>query len=97
MISNSGARKPPPSPSRPRAGPAAARPAAPCVAPPATVWVGDDPRPGPPARAELTYGGWPLYYFEKDRGSGTARGQDVHGFGAEWYLVTPSGEVLHGE
>lgn len=44
---------------------------------------------------QVTYGGWPLYYFRKDRGSGEATGQDVHGFGGEWYLVTPAGNELH--
>lgn len=46
---------------------------------------------------QVTYGGWPLYYYARDRGSAVASGQDVHGFGGEWYLVTPAGAELHGE
>lgn len=40
---------------------------------------------------QVTYGGWPLYYFVKDQASGEVNGQDVHGFGGEWYLVAPDG------
>lgn len=40
---------------------------------------------------QVTYNGWPLYYFVKDEAPGDTSGQDVEGFGAEWYLVTPSG------
>lgn len=46
---------------------------------------------------QVTYGGWPLYYYARDRGSAVASGQDVHGFGGEWYLVTPAGAELQGE
>lgn len=42
---------------------------------------------------QVTYGGWPLYYFVKDQQPGEIKGQDVTGFGAEWYLVTPEGQV----
>ncbi len=42
---------------------------------------------------QLTYNGRPLYFFIKDRGPGEATGQDVKGFGAEWYLVAPDGSV----
>ncbi|TBW55754.1 hypothetical protein EZI54_11335 [Marinobacter halodurans] len=40
---------------------------------------------------QVTYGGWPLYYFVKDSKPGDVNGQDVHGFGSEWYLVAPGG------
>jgi predicted lipoprotein with Yx(FWY)xxD motif len=43
---------------------------------------------------QVTYGGWPLYYFVQDQGPGEATGQDKHGFGGEWYLVTPEGEKV---
>ncbi len=38
---------------------------------------------------QVTYNGWPLYYFEKDKQAG-----DITGDGAQnvWYLVTPSGD-----
>lgn len=40
---------------------------------------------------QVTYNGWPLYYFVKDKGKGEATGQDVHSFGGEWYLLQPQG------
>lgn len=42
-------------------------------------------------QTQVTYGGWPLYYFVKDQAPGDVNGQDVHGFGGEWYLVAPDG------
>lgn len=50
-----------------------------------------------PDGMQVTYGGHPLYYYIQDSGPGEATGQDVHGHGGEWYLVTPAGEPLHGE
>lgn len=44
--------------------------------------------------AQVTYNGWPLYYYRQDQGPGQITGQDVMGFGAEWYLVTPQGTAL---
>lgn len=41
---------------------------------------------------QVTYNGWPLYTFVKDKAPGDTTGQDVEGFGGEWYLVTPEGE-----
>jgi predicted lipoprotein with Yx(FWY)xxD motif len=46
---------------------------------------------------QVTYNGWPLYYFVKDQAPGDTEGQDVEGFGAEWYLVSPEGEKAEGE
>lgn len=43
---------------------------------------------------QVTYGGLPLYYFVKDQRPGDIKGQDVHGFGGEWYLVSPAGDVI---
>jgi predicted lipoprotein with Yx(FWY)xxD motif len=40
---------------------------------------------------QVAYDGWPLYYFVKDQSAGDTEGQDVEGFGAEWYLVSPDG------
>lgn len=47
--------------------------------------------------SQITYNGWPLYYYFEDEGPGKTTGQDVHGFGGEWYLLTPEGEKLEGE
>lgn len=48
--------------------------------------------------SQVTYNGWPLYYFIQDQGPGEATGQDKHGFGGEWYLLTPEGQMVeeHG-
>lgn len=44
---------------------------------------------------QVTYNGWPLYYFAKDQAPGDTQGQDVEGFGAEWYLISPQGQKVH--
>ncbi|HEX6982671.1 MAG TPA: hypothetical protein VF181_07910 [Balneolaceae bacterium] len=44
---------------------------------------------------QVTYNGWPLYYYVKDQGQGELTGQDVKGFGAEWYLMAPDGNYIH--
>jgi glucose/arabinose dehydrogenase/predicted lipoprotein with Yx(FWY)xxD motif len=46
---------------------------------------------------QVTYNGWPLYYFVRDQQPGDTMGHEIEGFGAEWYLVTPEGEALHAE
>lgn len=47
---------------------------------------------------QVTYGDWPLYYFSPDKQIGDTKGQDVKGFGAEWYLVKPEGgKVGHAD
>lgn len=51
----------------------------------------------PDGSMQVTYDGWPLYYFIKDKAPGDTKGQDIEGFGAEWYLVTPGGEKVHAE
>lgn len=47
-------------------------------------------------KTQVTYGGHPLYYFDKDSKRGDVNGQEVVGYGAEWYLVTPNGEKAQG-
>jgi predicted lipoprotein with Yx(FWY)xxD motif len=62
------------------------------------------PKPGPQVQAsmlgtmerqdgkvQVTYNGWPLYYFTKDQPQGQPTGQDIKSFGGEWYLVQPQG------
>jgi predicted lipoprotein with Yx(FWY)xxD motif len=41
---------------------------------------------------QVTYAGWPLYLYAGDSKPGQAAGNDVDGFGAEWYALTPSGQ-----
>ena len=48
----------------------------------------------PDGAVQVVYNQHPLYSFQKDTGPGQTMGQDVHGFGGEWYLVTPQGEKL---
>ena len=43
---------------------------------------------------QLTYNGHPLYYFTADTAGGTAHGQGVRAFSAEWYVVSASGSKI---
>jgi predicted lipoprotein with Yx(FWY)xxD motif len=43
---------------------------------------------------QVTYKGQPLYYFIKDKDDGDAYGQGSHAFGADWYVVAPSGDKV---
>jgi predicted lipoprotein with Yx(FWY)xxD motif len=40
---------------------------------------------------QVTYNGWPLYYYEKDKAPGDVVGQDV---GGVWFVVSPAGEMV---
>jgi predicted lipoprotein with Yx(FWY)xxD motif len=40
---------------------------------------------------QVTYKGHPLYFFARDKDSGDAYGEGVNGFGADWYVLAPSG------
>jgi predicted lipoprotein with Yx(FWY)xxD motif len=40
---------------------------------------------------QVTYNGWPLYYYIKDKAAGDTVGQLV---GDVWYLVSPTGEMI---
>ncbi len=48
----------------------------------------------PDGTKQLTYKGHPLYFFAQDKDSGDAYGQGVKGFGADWYVLKPSGEKV---
>jgi predicted lipoprotein with Yx(FWY)xxD motif len=39
-------------------------------------------------KTQVTYNKWPLYYCVKDKKPGDTMGQDVDGFGAEWYVLS---------
>ncbi|QEA38089.1 hypothetical protein FGL86_02730 [Pistricoccus aurantiacus] len=43
---------------------------------------------------QVTYNGWPLYYFSGDKNPGDALGQNVMHLGAGWYLLSPQGEKI---
>ena len=40
---------------------------------------------------QVTYNGWPLYYFVKDTKAGDTVGQAV---GGVWYLISPTGDQI---
>ncbi len=42
-------------------------------------------------KSQVTYKGHPLYLFAKDKDNGDAYGQGVNSFGADWYVLRPSG------
>jgi predicted lipoprotein with Yx(FWY)xxD motif len=43
---------------------------------------------------QVTYGGWPLYYWMRDEAPGDITGQAV---GDVWYVVSPQGEAVGEE
>lgn len=45
----------------------------------------------PDGTKQVTYHGHPLYFYSGDTGKGMASGQGINGFGAKWWLVSPSG------
>ena len=40
---------------------------------------------------QVTYNGWPLYYFVKDKKSGDVTGQNV---GSVWFVISPAGDKV---
>ncbi|MBA2338386.1 MAG: hypothetical protein H0V96_11635 [Acidimicrobiia bacterium] len=47
--------------------------------------------PGAEGGEQVTYNGWPLYYFAGDSGPNQTNGQGV---GGVWFVVTPAGEAV---
>jgi predicted lipoprotein with Yx(FWY)xxD motif len=45
-------------------------------------------------KVEVTYAGHPLYYFFKDKAAGDTTGQGINGFGALWWVMSPSGAAV---
>ena len=43
---------------------------------------------------EVTYAGWPLYRYAGDSAAGDTNGQNLDQFGAEWYVLAPSGKQV---
>jgi predicted lipoprotein with Yx(FWY)xxD motif len=48
----------------------------------------------PDGTRQITYDGHPLYYFAADTAGGSAHGQGVKAFGAEWYVISASGRKI---
>ena len=43
---------------------------------------------------QVTYKGHPLYFYAKDGDAGDAYGQGIKSFGADWYVLAPSGKKI---
>jgi predicted lipoprotein with Yx(FWY)xxD motif len=41
--------------------------------------------------SQVTYNGWPLYYYYEDYSPGDIAGDDIESFGEDWYLIGPHG------
>ena len=48
-------------------------------------------------KTQVTYKGHPLYYFFQDKKAGDTTGEGIDGFGAEWYVLAPSGKKIEDE
>jgi predicted lipoprotein with Yx(FWY)xxD motif len=49
---------------------------------------------GPGGKMQVTYAGHPLYYYAADGKPGDTTGQGLNQFGAEWYVLAPSGSKI---
>ena len=45
-------------------------------------------------QTHVTYGGWTLFYYHRDRVPGDTTGQGVHDAWGMWHLLSPSGEPI---
>ena len=66
-------------------------------------WPADTARAGligtmerPDGSVQVTYSGWPLYYYWRDTGPdlGQVQGHNVLSFDGRWFLLTPEGEPV---
>jgi|GEM_PF-655529 len=55
--------------------------------------LGSDP--DPEGGRVVTYNGWPLYTYVADGSPGMATGQGINLNGGFWYVISPSGQVIH--
>jgi predicted lipoprotein with Yx(FWY)xxD motif len=42
-------------------------------------------------KLQVTYNRHPLYWFKFDSKAGQTKGENIHAFGADWYVVSPKG------
>ncbi|MFP3853275.1 MAG: hypothetical protein ACLFWD_03155 [Anaerolineales bacterium] len=47
--------------------------------------------------SQVTYNGWPLYYYSGDANPGDAGGQGFESFGGTWWVLGPDGNPVDGE
>ena len=45
----------------------------------------------------MTYKGHPVYRFSLDKQAGDAKGEGLSAFGAEWYVLAPSGQKIEDD
>jgi predicted lipoprotein with Yx(FWY)xxD motif len=45
-------------------------------------------------KLQVTYAGYPLYFFVEDAKAGQTRGQDLQGFGGGWYVLDAKGRKI---
>ncbi|MCW2548943.1 MAG: hypothetical protein JWN96_3403 [Mycobacterium sp.] len=45
-------------------------------------------------KKQVAYDGHPLYFFAGDSGAGATNGEGSTGFGAAWWLVSPTGQAV---
>jgi predicted lipoprotein with Yx(FWY)xxD motif len=45
---------------------------------------------------QVIYNGHPLYTFQGDTASGQTNGQESNGFGARWFVLSPTGTEITG-
>ncbi len=43
---------------------------------------------------QVTYAGWPLYYFSEDEEAGDLNGMGIEAFGGTWYMVSSNNGAL---
>jgi predicted lipoprotein with Yx(FWY)xxD motif len=48
----------------------------------------------PDGTTQVTYKGHPLYLYSKDMDTSDSYGQGIKSFGADWYMLKPSGSKL---
>jgi predicted lipoprotein with Yx(FWY)xxD motif len=46
---------------------------------------------------QVTYKGHPIYFYVKDGDSGDTYGEGVNSFGADWYVLAPSGNKIDND
>jgi predicted lipoprotein with Yx(FWY)xxD motif len=46
---------------------------------------------------QATYSGHPLYLYDGDSAAGQTNGEGSKAFGAEWYVLAPSGKKVEEE